>query len=331
MLDLTIIIPIYNTPMDALERCLESAKTMAVSNYEVLLVDDGSQPPIGEFCQEYAQNNPAYRYLRKENGGVSSARNWGLDHAQGKYVMFVDADDEILGSSITDACVAIDWDLVLFDMYLNTGGADSLWDSLPYDAGSIGKYSFLKQMLVTKSLNSPCVKMFRRELIEAQQLRFRTDMVTAEDWLFVCSFAKEMSTAQYVKAACYRYFREESSSQNRTARFPDAMIDNHRIVMKVKRQLAKEDAADWNEADVMGIAASMHIDDMFNTAAELLLLKLLTKARKQRIRNCAAKAQKELQVSGTMKAKIKCFVLLYMPWLLWPLAKMREFYLKYKH
>lgn len=331
MLDLSIIIPIYNTPIEALERCLRSAKTLSIEKYEVLLIDDGSQPFIKEFCTEYIKNEPAFRYHYKENGGVSSARNFGLEQARGQYVMFVDADDEIIGQPITQEQLRAEQDLILFDMYLNDHSSAQVWASLPCEAGPINTRFFLKQLMVSKSLNSPCVKMFRKELIDRENLRFRTDMVTAEDWLFVCSFARKMQTAQYVKQPCYRYFREESSSQNRTARFPDAMIDNHRLAIAVKREVAKEGLPDWTAAEVMGPAASMHIEDMFNTAAELLLFKMLTKERKQKIRNCALDAKQELKVSGTAKAKLKCVVLLYFPILLWPLAKLRGLYLKLKH
>ena len=331
MPDLSIIIPIYNTPLDALARCLESAKTLSTQSYEMLLVDDGSKPFVGEFCTEYVKKTPACRYLRKENGGVSSARNHGLDHASGQYVMFVDADDEILGEPITDDCIRADRDLVLFDMYLSDKGSESVWSSLPCEPGIINKNLFLKHLLISKSLNSPCVKMFRRSLIEAENLRFRTDMVTAEDWLFVCSFARKMETAEYIALPCYRYFREESSSQSRTARFPDAMIDNHCVAIAVKRELSLEGVPDWTAEEVMAPAAAMHIEDMFNTAAELLLFKLLTKERKQKIRNCAVAAKSELKHGGSKKAKIKCFILLRCPVLLWPIAKLREFYLKHKH
>ena len=328
MLDLSIIIPIYNTPIDALQRCFSSAETLGVSDYEVLLIDDGSQEPVGKFCAEYAREHSAFRYLHKENGGVSSARNYGLDQAKGRYVMFVDADDQVLGEPISQDCVDNDRDLVLFDMYLSENGADHLWPSLPCPAGVVDASVLLKYLIIEKSLNSPCVKMYRRELIEAHQLRFRTDMVTGEDWLFVSQFARQMQTVEYVNAPCYRYFREESSSQSRTARFPDAMIDNHRIIMATKRELA---SLDPNPEKVVAQAAAMHIEDMFNTAAELLLFRLLTKERKQTIHDCVKEATGELGASGYKKARTKSFVLLRCPFLLWPLAKLREFYLKHKH
>lgn len=331
MLDLSMIIPIYNTPVDDLQRCFDSVQTVGGIDYEVLLIDDGSQPFVGAFCTAYAEEHPAFRYIRKENGGVSSARNLGLDNANGQYVMFVDADDEVLGAPINGDCLTADCDLVLFDMFLSEDGHDTIWPSLSCDAGKVDVKVFLKHLIVGKSLNSPCVKMFRRSVIEENKLRFRTDMVTGEDWLFVASFAKEIGCVHYVNAPCYRYFRDEGTGQTRTARFPDAMINNHITIMDFKRQLALEGAPDWSNQEVIGPAAAMHVEDMFNTAAELLLFKLLTKERKTTIRDCVKRTGPELQYSGSKKAKIKRFVLISFPVLLWPLAKMREFYLKHKH
>lgn len=328
---LSIIIPIYNTPVEALERCFDSIASLGDLDYEVLLIDDGSKPFVGDFCRAFVAEHPAFVYEYKENGGVSSARNLGLDRATGQYVMFVDADDEIIGNPIQGSCSNGCSDLILFDMFLSENGADSIWPSLPCEAGSVNKNTFLKQLVVNKSLNSPCVKLFRRTLIEAHQLRFRTDMVTGEDWLFVCLFAEQMGTVTYVKEPCYRYFRDEGSSLNRTARFPDVMIDNHRLIMKTKRHLARLGAPDWSYEDVIGIAAAMHVEDMFNTAADLKLLKLLTKARKKTLQQAVSGTKSELTQSGPRKARMKRFILVHFPIALWPLAKLRAYYLKKKH
>ena len=93
---LSIIIPVYNASA-TLPRCLDSILAQrGITDFELLLVDDGSKDASAAICADYAARDSRIRVLRKENGGVSSARNLGLDKAQGEWVMFVDSDDVLL-------------------------------------------------------------------------------------------------------------------------------------------------------------------------------------------------------------------------------------------
>ena len=91
---LSIIIPVYDTEA-YLPTCLNSILSQNVTDYEVLLVDDGSTDRSGVICDEYAAKDNRIRVFHKENGGVSSARNLALDNATGEWVTFVDSDDWI--------------------------------------------------------------------------------------------------------------------------------------------------------------------------------------------------------------------------------------------
>ena len=90
----SIIVPVYNIEM-FLPRCIESILSQTCSDFELILIDDGSTDSSGMICDEFADQDSRIRVFHKENGGVSSARNVGLDHAYGKYVVFVDSDDYI--------------------------------------------------------------------------------------------------------------------------------------------------------------------------------------------------------------------------------------------
>lgn len=91
---ISIIVPIYNREK-YLSECIDSILVQSYSDFEVLLIDDGSTDRSGEICDEYAQKDARIRVFHKENGGVSSARNVGLDNVQGEWVCFVDSDDTI--------------------------------------------------------------------------------------------------------------------------------------------------------------------------------------------------------------------------------------------
>ncbi|MBQ0027081.1 MAG: glycosyltransferase family 2 protein [Lachnospiraceae bacterium] len=91
----TIIIPIYNIEREYLERCVRSVCGQTYSNLEIILVDDGSTDGTGAVCDELAKEDGRIVVFHKENGGSSSARNLGIDNANGKYLGFVDSDDYI--------------------------------------------------------------------------------------------------------------------------------------------------------------------------------------------------------------------------------------------
>ena len=95
---LSVIIPVYNVEK-YLRKCVDSILLQDFANMEVILVDDGSPDNSGAICDEYAEKDARVKVIHKENGGVSSARNTGLDVAQGKYIAFVDSDDYLLPNS----------------------------------------------------------------------------------------------------------------------------------------------------------------------------------------------------------------------------------------
>lgn len=93
------IIPVYNT-QKYLPRCIESVLAQTFVDWEMLLIDDGSTDASGSICDEYAAKDERIRVFHKENGGISSARNLGLNYAQGEWIFFVDSDDSLPKTSL---------------------------------------------------------------------------------------------------------------------------------------------------------------------------------------------------------------------------------------
>ena len=89
---ISVIVPVYKAEA-YLHRCVDSLLAQTFQDFEVLLVDDGSPDRSGEICDEYARKDSRVRVFHKENGGVSSARQYGMDHAQGEYTIHADPDD----------------------------------------------------------------------------------------------------------------------------------------------------------------------------------------------------------------------------------------------
>ena len=98
-LSVSIIVPVYKAEA-YLPGCLGSIQAQTFANWECILVDDGSPDSSGLICDEFSRKDSRFKTYHKSNGGVSSARNMGLEKASGKYVMFVDSDDEISDSTV---------------------------------------------------------------------------------------------------------------------------------------------------------------------------------------------------------------------------------------
>ena len=89
----SVIVPVYNAEK-TLRRCVESVIKQPFSDYELILINDGSLDKSGEMCADFASRFSQVKYIDKENGGVSSARNAGLEAASGKYILFLEKDQK---------------------------------------------------------------------------------------------------------------------------------------------------------------------------------------------------------------------------------------------
>ena len=104
---LSIIVPIYNVE-PYLRKCIDSILAQTFTDFECILVDDGSPDNCPTICDEYAKKDSRIRVIHKENGGLSDARNAGLDIAQGEYIGFVDSDDYILEDMYSQMILKMD-------------------------------------------------------------------------------------------------------------------------------------------------------------------------------------------------------------------------------
>ena len=123
MVKVSIIVPVYNAE-DALPRCIDSIINQEYTDFELLLINDGSKDESGNVCDAYARKDPRIRVFHKENTGVSDTRNLGIDEAKGEYIQFLDADDWITPDSTKVLVRAMETyhpQLVIADFYRVVG------------------------------------------------------------------------------------------------------------------------------------------------------------------------------------------------------------------
>ena len=119
MTEVSVVINMYNSEK-YLRKCIDSVLAQTFTDFELILVNDGSKDHSLDICKEYAEKDKRIRIVDKENGGLADARNAGLDAAKGKYLEFIDADDWI-EPDLLEKCVTklheTDADIVIFDIY----------------------------------------------------------------------------------------------------------------------------------------------------------------------------------------------------------------------
>lgn len=203
MKDVSIIIPVYNKEQ-YIYNCLESITSLMDDSFEVIIVDDGS---TDQSFLEYNKFADKIKIIKQKNGGVSSARNTGLRHAIGKYVMFVDSDDTLSKNwvDIIKKGLLSDNDLVVFSKN-NTNLHSDFIEKI---------YSLLNIKNNGSHLANPVSKLYKTEFIKKNNLYFDTGIKNGEDMLFNFKFLIANPSISYINESFYYYYLNETSVANR--------------------------------------------------------------------------------------------------------------------
>jgi len=209
---ISVVIPMYNS-VSTIERCLTSVMRQLYKDTEIIVIDDGSTDHGADVVLELAFGDDRIRYIRQENGGPSRARNRGLDEANGEWICFVDSDDAIEEdylSSLYDCIRETDCDIVMCGFRAVTGDRSENW--LLSESAMASLKGNLREDLVTLRcyVSSPCMKIFRKDRIEELHLRFREDMVLAEDRYFNNHYYTKCNTVGFINRPLYVYYRDNA-------------------------------------------------------------------------------------------------------------------------
>ena len=191
---ISIIIPVYNKK-EYLSNCLESLKRQTYRNIEIILVDDGSTDGSNIICDEYADNCRNIHVFHKVNNGVSSARNFGIKKANGEFVLFIDADDEVMPNYVEKLYYTLiqkNVDIVICSIrenyYYENQVCRKLDRKLKLMQGNIMNdfnYLYFNDNFY---MGANVLKIYRMNLIKKYDLRFREDLASGEDYAFNLSY-----------------------------------------------------------------------------------------------------------------------------------------------
>ncbi len=248
---LSIIVPAYNMEV-FLERCMDSVLGQTFSDFEVIVVDDGSTDGTPALCDAYADRDSRVRVVHKSNGGIGSARNAGLRVARGAWLMFLDADDWLAPDalrSLVDAQAASGADVVAGKIARVDAQGEVIELVHEQKAGLISGAKAVWMCLVRRWLNDYCVaKIFRRSLIAVD---FFPEGMFMEDHASVHAIYSGAQRVQFIPQVVYSYFVQNSVSvTNCAVRKPEVDMDFLKaIVMRYDYAMASPQLSGGQKAE----------------------------------------------------------------------------------
>lgn len=273
----SVVVPIYKV-QEYIAECIESIQKQIYSNIELLLVDDGSPDESGAICERYAKTDKRIRVIHKQNGGVSSARNAGIAHSSGQYIMFVDGDDWLESCAIdkmmhrikvtgTDACFC--------DRYVREGSIVKL--PIPYQSAErVAAEDAVKWHLRYRFIASPGLGLLSLSKVKAcyfdetihalEDWEYNFRMLTRIDSLCICPEAyyhyrivlgsASKSSLNARKMTCFAildrvsaYIREKQLPYEKEAEYIPTFLINHMLIL-----LANGDYVQKEGRQLRGIA-----------------------------------------------------------------------------
>ena len=214
---ISIIVPVYNVEK-YLRQCLDSITAQTFTDWECILVDDGSKDKSGSICDEYAQKDNRFKVIHTKNGGVSSARNLGIEEAEGKWLYFCDADDSLLPKTLEillegekENCQFV---MAGYNKFLSDG---SLKESYSGDIKrKISVDDAIKELYTPTNLSYQgylWCKLFLTEIVKDYNIRFDEKIYFNEDRLFIMQYLCQMEdSVYYTTTPVYNYVERLSGA-----------------------------------------------------------------------------------------------------------------------
>lgn len=212
---ISVIVPVYNTEK-YLDRCIQSILAQTYTDFELLLVDDGSTDSSGAICDKYAEQDSRIRVFHKANGGASSARNMGLDNAIGEWVCFVDSDDSLTCDAVEILCANCNngADIVIANTVNNVIISGGDW---------------AKALLESKIRCELWGGLYKRRLLADSCHKIPASIVIGEDFLLNLHLALDADKVKLLDNNIYNYNNHHNSS----------LVNSYKLTLEHEKQLLK--------------------------------------------------------------------------------------------
>ncbi|MBE5999531.1 MAG: glycosyltransferase [Sarcina sp.] len=311
---ISVIIPVYNV-RPFLRACMDSVFAQTFRNLEIILVDDGSTDGSGELCDTLSMEDPRVRVIHRENGGLSAARNTGIDASTGTYLYFLDSDDALSPVALAHlwtACIRTRADVAVGD-FLRFSSEEVPKERRTFASESLDTKEALRRMLLNRGFGHQAWgKLFRRELWE--KLRYPAGLLY-EDYAVIYDVMLGAAKVAAVTDALYFYRMQEGSIMH--ARITErnlTLLDTSERVT----QMVSEKYPDLREAAVrLQVVTYMRfLSDLLETDYRLFpdqqkrILSTVRSCRKEFLRSKEVRKVDKLKLRALLAGKW-AFYLLY--------------------
>lgn len=211
----SIIVPIYNA-QKTLRRCIDSILNQDYTDFELLLIDDGSKDDSGRICDEYASEDERVRVIHKENSGVSDSRNLALSEAKGEFLQFLDSDDWITPNAtrlLVESAEQSNCEMVIADFYRVIGDRLSHKGSIDED-GVLSREEFANFMMENPADFYYGVlwnKLYNRAIIKKYHLHMDSKISWCEDFMFNLEYIRYCKRIYVLQVPIYYYVKTKGS------------------------------------------------------------------------------------------------------------------------
>lgn len=203
---LSVIVPVFNGEKK-ISRCLESLLSLEEKSVEFIIVNDGSLDGTIEVCEKYLQKDNRFILVNQDNAGVSKARNTGIDWAKGKYIAFVDADDELTSAynGIIGIIKKTESDFFAFEHYVQSREKMEKRVRNMFSQG-INEVSALYENFLSGTLSCVWNNVYKASIVKTNNIYFPIDMSMGEDTEFNARYIQCCHNAFYVDKTGYKYY-----------------------------------------------------------------------------------------------------------------------------
>lgn len=211
---ISVVIPVYNSEK-YIEECINSITNQTYKNIEIIIVNDGSIDNSEKIIKEYALKDKRIKYIYKLNEGVSKARNTGIKISTGKYITFVDSDDIVEKNYLHNLINKNDeYDFVMmgYKIWNMKKNSYQTYNCIPF-SGNIKKFiENIFNYIFSPILLGPCFKLFKREIIQNNNIIFPEDISFGEDAEFVFNYLKYVKKIKCIDKSEYLYRKNDKES-----------------------------------------------------------------------------------------------------------------------
>lgn len=306
----SVIIPVFNAEK-TINRCLSSILHDKRDDIEILVINDGSTDNTSEICRNFSEKDSRVKYYEKSNGGVSSARNKGLDLASGKFVCFVDSDDFVSSDYFEqlDSAMSKDYDLLIFRKKIFNGKFYKYSDANKCcEYGNVEEsVAFLSKALRKQNLNAPYDKVYKMELIRKNNIRFPEKLHIGEDKAFVVKYLMTARSVKSINLPLYFVSNENINSLSRKPRADlcDSILLEHDIIFET---VINSKLSDECKKIYFSAINFSYYRSAYTVIAEINKFDLSEKEKKNRIKDiCRKYSNNSMKKYSTLKDRIIAF------------------------